>query len=86
MVKKICFCDRCQKTTELPIAMDLMVMDIATFDVEKWPLMPERTELCEECAQAIRSFVEGRSDTVAIEQQNPPPTKTKQKSQQGRHR
>ncbi len=71
MVKTICFCDRCQKMTEHPIALNFSIMDIVTRDLTEWPRLPECVELCEACAVEISNIVTSQPEAAAITQQEP---------------
>lgn len=77
MVKTICFCDRCQKMTEHPIALNFSIMDVVTRDLTEWSRLPECVELCEACAVEISNIVTSQPKAAAITQQEPEEDKKK---------
>lgn len=51
MVKKVCYCDKCEAVAENPVAIDFGYLDVESGEVDEWPDMPK--ELCESCANRI---------------------------------
>lgn len=57
MIKKICYCDRCNTVTNEPVDLALGSLDIETGDVSSWPERPDSNlQLCDTCARLVLRF------------------------------
>ncbi len=66
MIKKICYCDRCNAVTNEPVELALGSLDIETGDISSWPERPDSNlQLCNICARSVLRFA-----TTAPETQN----------------
>lgn len=55
MIKKVCYCDKCETVAENPVAIDFGYLNVEFGEVDEWPDMPK--ELCESCAKQILSGI-----------------------------
>lgn len=51
MIKKVCYCDKCEAVAENPVVICFGYLDVESGEVDEWPDMPK--ELCESCANRI---------------------------------
>lgn len=78
MIKAICVCDRCQKPTEKPIALFMRFLDASTNDLSLWQRLPDRVELCEECAEEVCNIATSQLEAAAASQPDPEATAASQ--------
>lgn len=97
MIKKICYCDRCNAVTNEPVDLALGSLNIETGDVTTWPERPDSLQLCSSCARLVLRVAtmgpwdQNVTDSVlpdeeqpTTEEVSPPPQETEDRQGQDR--
>lgn len=67
MIKKICYCDRCNAVTNEPVELALGSLDIETGDISSWPERPDSNlQLCNTCARSVLRFATTAPDAPNV--------------------